>query len=66
MDNSSSALSRAAMTIQVGLDCVMCVCILVGGAEKYCHFLSELMKQKQTHSGTMMSASIQQANVINH
>lgn len=24
------------------------------------------MKQKQTHSGTMLSASIQQANVINH
>lgn len=24
------------------------------------------MKQKQTHSGTMLSANIQQANVINH
>ncbi len=65
MDNSSSALSRAAVTIQAGLDCVMCVCISVDGPKKML-FLSELMKQKQTHSGTMMSASIQQANVINH
>lgn len=62
MDNSSSELPWPTEPGRT----VLCVCVLQLTGRKNCHFLSQLMKQKQTHSGTMLSASIQQANVINH